>query len=195
MTETWREAWKRYSDANYGDRARLMMDSFAAGYPAAQAQQAAVDKVLRNLMAVMHRDGGHYVAEHGLLKAIVDAEALWEHPAAELERLRVIETRARRYAEVQRSSWRSGGQSYSAEDCDTYLGELEEVLAEPASGAVAPDPLSQALARVQIKDRDLQLALERAGVLRAELERARRIEQAAPRLARAVSRQRDCTPS
>lgn len=33
------------------------------------------EKLLLNLLAVIHRDGGHYVAEHGLEKAYVDAAA------------------------------------------------------------------------------------------------------------------------
>ncbi len=31
------------------------------------------DVALRNLLAVIHRDGGHYIAEHGLAKAVADA--------------------------------------------------------------------------------------------------------------------------
>lgn len=31
-------------------------------------------KALNNLLARIHRDGGHYVEKHGLLKAITDAE-------------------------------------------------------------------------------------------------------------------------
>ena len=31
-------------------------------------------EAISNLLAVIHRDGGHYEAKHGLLKAIEDAE-------------------------------------------------------------------------------------------------------------------------
>jgi hypothetical protein len=33
-----------------------------------------IDHALKNLLAIIHCDGGHYTAEHGLLKAIEDAE-------------------------------------------------------------------------------------------------------------------------
>ncbi len=39
--------------------------------------QAAFFDHLKNLLAVIHGDGGHYVAQHGLAKACVDAEAKW----------------------------------------------------------------------------------------------------------------------
>ena len=31
---------------------------------------------LLNLLAIIHRDGGHYVAEHGIVKAIKDAQKI-----------------------------------------------------------------------------------------------------------------------
>lgn len=34
------------------------------------------DDCLRNLLALIHRDGGHYAAEHGIAKASKDAEAI-----------------------------------------------------------------------------------------------------------------------
>ena len=51
--------------------------------------------LLSNLLARLHRDGGHYEAEHGTAKAVVDAEKNWiilrqvdEARAAEIARLR-----------------------------------------------------------------------------------------------------------
>lgn len=35
-----------------------------------------VERHLMNLLARIHRDGGHYVAEHGLEKAVADADAI-----------------------------------------------------------------------------------------------------------------------
>ena len=32
---------------------------------------------LRNLLAIIHRDGGHYYAEHGAKKAVEDAHLVW----------------------------------------------------------------------------------------------------------------------
>jgi len=37
---------------------------------------SAANEMLQNLLAVIHRDGGHYVAEHGLEKASADAEKI-----------------------------------------------------------------------------------------------------------------------
>ena len=51
--------------------------------------------LLSNLLARLHRDGGHYEAEHGTAKAVIDAEKNWvilrqvdEARAAEIARLR-----------------------------------------------------------------------------------------------------------
>jgi hypothetical protein len=40
------------------------------------AQEVSPEHILRNLLAVIHRDGGHYAAKHGLEKAGEDAQAL-----------------------------------------------------------------------------------------------------------------------
>jgi len=34
------------------------------------------ERMLRNLLAVIHRDGGQYVEEHGLEQAVKDAEKI-----------------------------------------------------------------------------------------------------------------------
>lgn len=39
-------------------------------------QQQRIDK-LCNLLAIIHRDGGHYISEHGIDKAIDDAHLKW----------------------------------------------------------------------------------------------------------------------
>lgn len=46
-----------------------------------------------NLLALIHRDGGHYLHEHGLKKALADAEklVLQERVAAEEQRARIAE--------------------------------------------------------------------------------------------------------
>ena len=38
--------------------------------------QSAIFNAMRDLLAVIHRDGGHYAAEHGILKACADAERI-----------------------------------------------------------------------------------------------------------------------
>lgn len=40
------------------------------------SQFKTVEEPLRNLLAILHRDGGHYAAKHGLKKAIEDASEL-----------------------------------------------------------------------------------------------------------------------
>lgn len=35
------------------------------------------ENALRNLLAIIHRDGGHYAAEHGIKKAVEDAHKVW----------------------------------------------------------------------------------------------------------------------
>jgi hypothetical protein len=42
---------------------------------------------LRNLLAVIHRDGGHYATEHGIEKASEDAEAAWYARAERIDAL------------------------------------------------------------------------------------------------------------
>lgn len=41
-----------------------------------RAQLAVEQQAVGNLLAVIHRDGGHYQGEHGLAKACADAEAI-----------------------------------------------------------------------------------------------------------------------
>lgn len=48
----------------------------------------ASEKALGNLLAVIHRDGGHYLAEHGLEKAVEDAMAKWAEMRKALDELR-----------------------------------------------------------------------------------------------------------
>jgi len=43
---------------------------------------------LANLLAVIHRDGGHYQAEHGTVKAVEEAKATVFRERAELAALR-----------------------------------------------------------------------------------------------------------
>lgn len=44
--------------------------------PQASPTPTECTQLLMNLLAVIHRDGGHYVADHALLKACEDAEAI-----------------------------------------------------------------------------------------------------------------------
>ena len=48
-------------------------------------------EAISNLLAVIHRDGGHYEAKHGLLKAVEDAEKkvqTWRKVAATILEIR-----------------------------------------------------------------------------------------------------------
>ena len=48
-------------------------------------------RYLRNLLAIIHRDGGHYVEEHGIDKAVEDAIAVWgELSVAESEAYEIL---------------------------------------------------------------------------------------------------------
>ena len=51
-----------------------------------EAERDRLDSALRQLMAIMHGDGGHYVAVHGLSKAFDDAIALFYKMRQELEK-------------------------------------------------------------------------------------------------------------
>jgi hypothetical protein len=58
------------------------------GWKGSAHQKAELTQTLRNLLAVVHRDGGHYAAEHGLDKASLDAEKVVIQTRAELASLR-----------------------------------------------------------------------------------------------------------
>jgi|GEM_PF-1808032 len=56
-----------------------------------------VERQLNDLLAIIHRDGGHYTGQHGITKAIADAHATWaevvrerDEARAEVERLRAM---------------------------------------------------------------------------------------------------------
>ncbi len=58
-----------------------------------ELQQHEIDKLtasLGSLLAVIHRDGGHYLAEHGVEKACADAEAIVVSLRSEIARLQSI---------------------------------------------------------------------------------------------------------
>lgn len=44
---------------------------------ALRAAQAESEHWLKELLAIIHRDGGHYVAEHGIEKAVRSAHEVW----------------------------------------------------------------------------------------------------------------------
>lgn len=54
----------------------FMASEILAKFRSGAAQEVSPEHILRNLLAVIHRDGGHYATEHGLEKAGEDAEAL-----------------------------------------------------------------------------------------------------------------------
>lgn len=45
---------------------------------------------LRNLLAIIHRDGGHYFEEHGAAKAVADAHLIWGQLQAERDEWKEI---------------------------------------------------------------------------------------------------------
>lgn len=51
------------------------------------ADEIKKDEALSNLLAVLHRDGGHYESKHGTLKAIEDALSQFQQPTQEKEGL------------------------------------------------------------------------------------------------------------
>lgn len=48
-----------------------------AAYEWAAARIAELERELGNLLAIIHRDGGHYMIEHGARKAVEDANTEW----------------------------------------------------------------------------------------------------------------------
>jgi hypothetical protein len=73
--------------SNHADR---MWDTWQAAAAFSAHQKAELTQTLRNLLAVIHRDGGHYAAEHGLDKASLDAEKVVIQTRAELASLREV---------------------------------------------------------------------------------------------------------
>ena len=63
--------WQRRVSAGYGINGEMAMSKYAG----IKWKGKKVDRhrQLRNILAIIHRDGGHYVAEHGLEKATEDA--------------------------------------------------------------------------------------------------------------------------
>lgn len=43
---------------------------------------------LHEILAVIHRDGGHYTGEHGIAKSVEDAHAAWAAMMREIDKLR-----------------------------------------------------------------------------------------------------------
>lgn len=43
----------------------------------AERERAELLQELGNLLAIIHRDGGHYMSKHGVKKAIEDAHTIW----------------------------------------------------------------------------------------------------------------------
>jgi hypothetical protein len=43
---------------------------------------------LQNILATIHRDGGHYATEHGIEKAATDAQQVWANREREIDQLR-----------------------------------------------------------------------------------------------------------
>ncbi len=66
--ETYRKDWEKCIDEVY-----KFLNKWEGSAP--QELKRTTDPIL-NLLAVLHRDGGHYTAEHGLLKSCEDAQAL-----------------------------------------------------------------------------------------------------------------------
>ena len=53
-------------------------------------------RLLRNLLAVIHREGGHYVCNHGIDKACADAMKEWYARSATIDALRAENERLRK---------------------------------------------------------------------------------------------------
>ena len=62
----------------------FVCDEWAAPAPVALTDE---ERQVRNLLAVIHRDGGHYAVEHGIAKACVDAIQAWYAPSDDVSRL------------------------------------------------------------------------------------------------------------
>ena len=120
----------------------------------ALAQEACHE--LRNLLAIIHRDGGHYVTEHGAKKAVEDAHLVWAALQQEVEELR----------KAPNGAWRA------------HLGHLEqdnsllqqEVEALKATQLKRMAVLAGEIANERDENRRLQTEVE---ALKAERERFR----------------------
>lgn len=104
---------------------RLMRERDAA--EAALAEQAGTGYHLRNLLAVIHRDGGHYTQEHGLQKAVEDAYEVVgadrvkvEEQAAVLARVQPIADAALAWERARQAIWQPG------QFVETHPAEMSE---------------------------------------------------------------------
>lgn len=88
QTQYERDAQCWLNDAREREKSGISdRDSLAAMFKAF-AERSTVARALGNLLAVIHRDGGHYQAEHGSEKAAKDAEALWCELAEQIDALK-----------------------------------------------------------------------------------------------------------
>jgi hypothetical protein len=69
-----------------------------------EAKDAAL-KAARNLLAAIHRDGGHYTAEHGFIKSCDDAQKVRNQLATDLDDAKFqLEAKDARIAELEKHS-------------------------------------------------------------------------------------------
>ena len=84
----WHSDYAAYVDGyvdQWGFRHSVATGANEARDEAREAQQLRYD--LRNLLAVIHRDGGHYFTDHGQEKAVKDAHLVWAELRKQVELL------------------------------------------------------------------------------------------------------------
>jgi len=75
--------WGEAADAITAQAAQL--EALNKGVTAVRENAAL--RPLRELLAIIHRDGGHYTFEHGIEKSVADAHQKWAETIAQLEAL------------------------------------------------------------------------------------------------------------
>lgn len=102
-------------------------EQFLAEYKAALAAAPAPvaltdeERQVRNLLAVIHRDGGHYAAEHGIAKACVDAIQAWYAPSDEVSRLTAERDALRAALTISRTAIEDTGWDQQMAESDQRL--------------------------------------------------------------------------
>lgn len=114
--------------------ADLIADALRAAYAAASpevvlgmldriAEQEADSKALGELLAVIHRDGGHYQEEKGTSQAVEDAHAVWAALVAERDEAREAVRRLAGIARTKADEARSSSRPHESELLLSYIAD------------------------------------------------------------------------
>ena len=108
---------------------------------AAERDEARRD--LGEILAVIHRDGGHYTGEHGISKSVADAHATWAAVVRERDEARAEVERLQERVATQDDGLRHGEQV-----CARLVAERDEARAEVERLRLERDEARHTLGRI-----------------------------------------------